>query len=91
MPNLPPDDSSDKPHRQSLAKRTRGKWKWVSPAKCAAETERFKRIRRRRCARDPAYKAKLIAKIARMIEGQGNEVRYGPSGWPYAAYKRVRP
>ena len=62
-----------------------GKWKWVP----STETERLKR--RRRYARDPAYKAKIIAKIARLIERQGDEVRYGPSGWPYAAYKRVRP
>jgi hypothetical protein len=58
-------------------------WRQMSPDERMAETERQRRYRRRRYIRDPAYKAQMVAKIARLVARRGGDpTRRGRTGWP---------
>jgi hypothetical protein len=66
-------------------KRRRGgkkPWRLMSDQERARQRARLKRRRRQRYATDPAYKAKIVAKIVRLVKRRGGKTKRGPTGWP---------
>jgi hypothetical protein len=60
----------------------KAQWRLMTARQRERELERQKRWRQRRYASDPAYRARMQARLIALVARRGGNTKPGPSGWP---------